>query len=104
MTENSTKVTYKDLLKSGKISAVDRVLISSSFIFAFLVLIAMIVMIFGAMKSLTPSVLLCGLAFLLLSVGLIFYSLARLQHPKNALWFLYITIPISIIIFVIALA
>ena len=102
MTENSTRVGYKDLLKSGKLSAVDRILISSSFIFAFLVLIALIVMLISSINTLSPSILLCGLAFLLLALGLVYYSLARLHHPKNALWFLYITFPISILVFILA--
>lgn len=97
-----TKLTYKDIFKSGKLPAIDRLLIGCSFMFAFLVMVAMIVILISTIGNISSSLLLGGLSFLMLALGLVYYSLARLQNPRKAWWFLIISVPVAVLAFILA--
>lgn len=99
---NNIKITYKDLLKAGRLTAPDRVLIGCSFMFAFLVIAALIVVFISSMKTAIAPVTLCCLAFLLIALGLVYFSLARLGNPKKAVWFLIVAVLAAVVVFVLA--
>jgi len=100
--KNNIKISYKDLLKAGRLAALDRVLIGCSFMFAFLVIAALAVVFISSMKTVTAPVTLCCLAFLLIALGMVYFSLARLRNPEGAVWFLIVALPVAVVVFVLA--
>lgn len=90
------------MMLTEKLSKLDRILIGVAFGFAFLSLIDVIVMVFSSLSDCSEATMLRKFALLLFGVGFLYYSLARIRNPRKAIWFLVVSVPISVMVLIIS--
>ena len=101
--QNPADAPVASLLKGSQISSGMKTGIWIGIILTACAIAVFIWMIVRAAQAHDPGGIVMMSSFILFAVGILYFLLARINNPKRAWVFLYITIPIAVAAFVVSL-